>query len=98
VTIYSRNFINILRCIKIFVTFGKVLAKFIAYWLDKALITDVVVSGNILKSYELFGKTYESEILSNVHEVNMQISEKNDLMAIPGFERLYEENYWNTVK
>ncbi len=78
--------------------FGKELADFLSPWISKASITNMIIGGNISKAYKLFKDAFETELRESGNDVVVQISDKNDLMAILGSARLSEENYWERVK
>jgi len=78
--------------------FGSELAAFLSPWIRKASVTDIIMGGNVVRSYELFRESFEKVFEENKIEVQIRLSADTELSAILGSARLAEEDYWTRVK
>jgi len=78
--------------------YGAGLSGFLAPWVAKASITDIIIGGNITRSYDLFRKPFEKGFRDKGLTVTVRISADTEQMAILGSARLAEDTYYTRVK
>lgn len=82
----------------LFREFGNNLGEFLAYWIKKFAVDNLVIGGNISKVWNLLEPSF-SEALRRLHvSVSIQISVLGEMAAIIGSARLFEASFWNRVK
>lgn len=82
----------------IFSQFGSELADFLAPWIKKASITDIIMGGNVTRSYDLFREPLESGFRENGCSVTVRITGDTEQMAILGSARLADDDYYQRVQ
>jgi glucokinase len=78
--------------------YGAGLAGFLAPWIKRASITDIVMGGNVTRSYDLFREPFETTLDEHGIAVSVQISFDTEFNAILGSARLADPEYFERVK
>lgn len=81
-----------------FIQFGRELATFLSPWISRASVTNIILGGNVLRSYHLFREPFENVLKENGVQVQIRISDNTELSAILGSARLADQDYWHRVK
>lgn len=78
--------------------FGSELSGFLAPWIKKASITDIIIGGNVTRSYALFSEPLENGFREQGCDITVRISSDTEQMAILGSARLADNSYYEKVK
>lgn len=78
--------------------FGAGLAGFLAPWVKKASITDIIIGGNVTRSYALFREPLEKGFREEGCNINVRITSDTEQMAILGSARLADNDYFTRIK
>lgn len=78
--------------------YGAGLSEFLAPWVAKAAITDIIIGGNVTKSYDQFRDPFEKGFRDRGLNVSVRISGDTEQMAILGSARLTDDAYYTRVK
>ena len=81
-----------------FVEFGTNLAEFSAPWLNTFDADVLVIGGNVVGAYEIWGTVFEKSLQERDVNIKVLLSELMEDAAIVGSARLVEEDFWNQVK
>lgn len=83
---------------KTFRQFGSEIARFLAPWIERASITEIVMGGNVTRSYALFREPFEQVFSEKGLPVSVRISDDTEHNAILGSARLSDESYYDKVR
>lgn len=78
--------------------YGARLSEFLAPWIKKASISDIIIGGNVARSYELFSETFESGFREAGCDIIVRIVNDTEQIAIIGSARLTDDDYYGKVK
>jgi glucokinase len=82
----------------LFDDFGTNLANFLAPLLQTFGANCLVLGGNISGAFPLFGKSFGNTIQNHRINIEIVISELNELAAMAGSARLLDEEFWKEVE
>lgn len=82
----------------IFEEFGTGLGSFLSPWAKKFGAECLIIGGNMVGAYDLFGQSLENEIENNGVKTRIQLSELMELATMAGSGKLMDNNFWNNVK
>ncbi|MCX6232884.1 MAG: ROK family protein [Bacteroidetes bacterium] len=83
---------------KLFKEYGTNLGVFLAPWLKQFDAQSLVIGGNIIGSFDLFGQELNSKLTLNKLTTKVYLSELMETAAIVGAARLIDDNYYEKVK
>ncbi|MDF1571117.1 MAG: ROK family protein [Bacteroidales bacterium] len=78
--------------------FGAGLSEFLAPWVAKAAISEIIIGGNVTRSYDLFRKPFEQGFRDKGLNVSVRISGDTEQMAILGSARLADDDYFTRIQ
>lgn len=82
----------------IFNEFGNNLGNFLAPWIQKFDAGCIVIGGNMIKAWDLFGGAFHTTLKSRETNVAVHLSELCETSAMVGSARLLDETYWQKVR
>lgn len=82
----------------VFKEFGSNMADFMIPFIEKFQPEIIVMGGNISKASNLFLPSFKSELQKNGLQLDFEISNLMEDAAIIGSSRLFEPNFWISVK
>jgi len=94
----SQNADNNPEIKSIFEEFGAGLGKFLAPWAKKFGAECIVIGGNMVGAYHLFGPHLEKELRNHGLSTQILLSELMELAAMVGSSKLMDNAFWNDVK
>ena len=71
---------------------------FLSPWMKKFEAESIVIGGNIIGAYDLFGRYLMDTLHSNNIKAKIYLSELMETSAIVGAARLIDEGYFQNVK
>jgi len=83
---------------ELFEEFGSELGKFMSEWIQKFDAKCIVMGGNILGAYHLFGASLEKAFADNKINIKIQISELLETSAMIGSAKLMNNEFWEKIK
>jgi glucokinase len=83
---------------QLFEEFGTNLGLFLSPWLKKFKANALVIGGNISTAYPLFGTYLERALEKQTVDIDIHLSELKEDAALFGCARLFEPNFWNSMK
>jgi glucokinase len=84
--------------LQLFEEYGSKMGKFISHWLKSFDAQSLVLGGNIVRSFDLFGNHLTEALVKNDVGSKVYLSELMDNAAIIGAARLIDDNFYNKVK
>jgi glucokinase len=78
--------------------YGAGLSEFLAPWVEKAAITDIIIGGNVTRSYDLFREPFEQGFSDRGLNVSVRISDDTEQMAILGSARVADDDYFTRIQ
>jgi glucokinase len=82
----------------LFIEFGANLGEFLGPWIAKFDAQNIVIGGNMVKAWELFGSEFKQSLTAQNVNANICLSELGETAAMIGSARLIDESFWNQVK
>jgi glucokinase len=82
----------------IFDQFGKNIGSFLSPWLIKFGAEVLVIGGNISHAYDLFGESFQKELISSGCKTRTEISGLKEDAALLGSAYLLDESFWKAVQ
>jgi glucokinase len=83
---------------EVFADFGDNLARFLAPWLIGFGAEVLVIGGNISHAYNLFGKAFESALLTEKCTTKVALSKLKEDAALIGSAYLLDDDFWKSVQ
>ncbi|MDP4227214.1 MAG: ROK family protein, partial [Bacteroidota bacterium] len=86
------------RAGEIFKEFGTNLGEFLTPWFQKFDAQNLVLGGNLIKAWDLFGEPFVQTVRNSGVSVSIYRSELGETAAMVGCSRLFEDTYWLKVR
>ncbi len=83
---------------EIFEEFGSSLGEFIAPWIRKLNAECLVIGGNMVRSFHLFGPSLTVSLKIQNAGIVVELSEMLETSAMVGAARLLDDDFWKTIK
>lgn len=83
--------------LSLFNEYGQNMADFLLPWVEKFKATSIVIGGNIVGAFDLFGNKLNDTFKSKNISVEISISELMEMGAIVGSARLVDDSYYPKV-
>lgn len=83
---------------ELFKEYGTNMGVFLSPWLKEFEAQSLVIGGNIIGSFDLFGEHLKAVLTSNHLNTKIYLSELMETAAIVGAARLIDDNYFENVK
>lgn len=83
---------------EIFSEFGSNLGEFLTPWFQKFDAQSLVLGGNLIKAWDLFGEAFVQTVRNSGISVSIHLSELGETAAMVGCSRLFEDGYWLKVR
>lgn len=83
---------------EIFKEFGTNLGEFLTPWLQKFDAQSLVLGGNLIKAWDLFGEPFVQKVRNSGVSVSIRLSQLGETAAMVGCSRLFEDTYWSKVR
>lgn len=83
--------------LSLFNEYGQNMAEFLLSWIEKFKATSLVIGGNIVGAFDLFGNKLSDTFKTNNISIEISISELMEMGAIVGSARLVEDTYYPLV-
>lgn len=83
---------------ELFEKYGSNMGEFLSPWIKKFDAQSIVIGGNIIGAFELFGKFLNQKLEDNHINTNIFLSELMENAAIVGASRIIEDKYYESIK
>ena len=82
----------------LFVEFGTDLGEFMVPWIQKFDADCLVIGGNIIGAYNLFGPSFLAVFEDKNLKINVELSEQLETSAMIGGARLLDKEFWKKIE
>ena len=82
----------------LFAKYGSNMGEFLSPWIKKFDAQSIVIGGNIIGSFDLFGNYLKQKLHENQINTSIYLSELMENAAIVGASRLIEDEYYENIK
>jgi glucokinase len=86
------------HALQLFEEYGSKMGNFISHWLKSFDAQSLVLGGNIVRSFDLFGNHLTDALVENKLTTKVYLSELMDNAAIIGSARLIDDGFYSKVK
>ncbi|MRT93817.1 ROK family protein [Ancylomarina sp. 16SWW S1-10-2] len=86
------------KAAEIFNQYGSNMGEFLGPWLKKFDAKVLVMGGNVVGAYNLFGPAFEAALKLQGVNTRIELSSLKEDAAIIGSARMLDSEYWNTIK